>query len=73
MQLAATNSQAGKADVVARGFLAPDRVVPIYNGVDFSRFDPDRVERGAFRAELGIAADRPLVVSISRYVERKGL
>ncbi len=58
--------------MVARGYLPPDRVVPIYNGVDFSRFDPDRVARGEFRAELGISADAPLVVSISRYVERKG-
>jgi glycosyltransferase involved in cell wall biosynthesis len=72
VQLAATNSRAGKADVVARGYLPPDRVVPIYNGVDFSRFDPDQVARGAFRAELGISAEAPLVVSISRYVERKG-
>lgn len=72
VQLAATNSRAGKADVVARGYLPPDRVVPIYNGVDFSRFDPDRVARGAFRAELGMPADAPLLVSISRYVERKG-
>lgn len=72
VQLAATNSRAGKADVVARGYLPPERVVPIYNGVDFSRFDPDRVSAGAFRAELGISPDAPLVVSISRYVERKG-
>lgn len=72
VQLAATNSRAGKADVVARGYLSPDRVVPIYNGVDFARFDPDRVEGGAFRAELGIPPEAPLVVSISRYVERKG-
>lgn len=72
VQLAATNSRAGKADVVARGYLPPERVVPIYNGVDFSRFDPDRVPPGAFRAELGIPAHAPLVVSISRYVERKG-
>ena len=72
VQLAATNSRAGKADVVARGYLPPDRVVPIYNGVDFSRFDPDRVRSGAFRAALGIPSEAPLVVSISRYVERKG-
>ncbi|HET6362895.1 MAG TPA: glycosyltransferase [Gemmatimonadota bacterium] len=72
VQLAATNSRAGKDDVVARGYLPPERVVPIYNGVDFSRFDPDQVAPGAFRAELGIAARAPLVVSISRYVERKG-
>jgi glycosyltransferase involved in cell wall biosynthesis len=72
VQLAATNSRAGKAEVVARGYLPPERVVPIYNGVDFSRFDPDRVTAGAFRAELGIDANAPLIVSISRYVERKG-
>lgn len=72
VQLAATNSRAGKSDVVARDYLPPDRVFPIYNGVDFSRFDPDRVERGAFRGGLGIAPEAPLVVSISRYVERKG-
>jgi glycosyltransferase involved in cell wall biosynthesis len=72
VQLAATNSRAGKADLVARGYLEPDRVFPIYNGVDFSRFDPARVEGGVFRSGLGIPEDAPLVVSISRYVERKG-
>jgi glycosyltransferase involved in cell wall biosynthesis len=72
VQLAATNSRAGKADLVARHYLPPERIVPIYNGVDLSRFDPDRAERGAFRAELGIPPGAPLVVSISRYVERKG-
>ncbi|HEY7472449.1 MAG TPA: glycosyltransferase [Gemmatimonadota bacterium] len=72
VQLAATNSRAGKDDLVARDFLPPERIVPIYNGVDVSRFDPDRVERGVFRAELGIPPEAPLVVSISRYVERKG-
>lgn len=72
VQLAATNSAAGKLDLVARGYLPADRIVPIYNGVDFQRFDPERVERGAFRRELGVPPGAPLVVSISRYVERKG-
>lgn len=72
VQLAATNSRAGAADVVARGYLPGDRVFPIYNGVDLSRFDPQGVERGRFRARLGIPAQAPLVVSISRYVARKG-
>jgi glycosyltransferase involved in cell wall biosynthesis len=72
VQLAATNSRAGKSDLVARDYLPPERIVPIYNGVDFSRFDPDRVDRGAFRAELAIPPDAPLVVSVSRFVERKG-
>ncbi|HYO46886.1 MAG TPA: glycosyltransferase, partial [Gemmatimonadota bacterium] len=72
VQLAATNSRAGKADLVARDYLPPERIVPIHNGVDFTRFDPERVGRGAFRAELGIPARAPLVVSVSRYAERKG-
>jgi glycosyltransferase involved in cell wall biosynthesis len=40
--------------------------------VDFSRFDPERVPRGRVRAEFGIPADARVVVSISRYAERKG-
>lgn len=72
VQFAATNSAAGKSDLVGRGYLPADRIVPIYNGVDLERFDPERVERGAFRRELGIPPGAPLVVSISRYVERKG-
>ena len=72
VQLAATNSRAGKWDLVERGFLPPEKIVPIYNGVDLARFDPDRIQPGAFRAELGIPADAPLVVSVSRYVQRRG-
>ena len=68
----ATNSRAGKRDLVERGFLPPEKIVPIYNGVDLSRFDPDRIQRGAFRAELGIPPDAPLVASVSRYVQRRG-
>ncbi len=68
----ATNSRAGREEIIARDYLPPDRVVPIYNGVDLSRFDPERVPRGRFRAELGIPADAEVVVSISRFAERKG-
>ncbi|MHC4338787.1 MAG: glycosyltransferase family 4 protein [Planctomycetota bacterium] len=72
VQLGATNSRAGKEDLVARGFMEADRVVPIYNGVDTGRFDPDRTPRGLFRKELGIPEQDALVVSISRFAERKG-
>ena len=70
--LAAANSEAGRLEAVRRGLLPPGRVVAIRNGVDRVRFDPDRVSRGRFRAELGIPAHHLLVVSISRFVERKG-
>lgn len=72
VHLAAANSRAGASLVVARGYLPAGRVVPIYNGVDLVRFDPDRVSRGPFRAEHGIAPTAFLVVSLSRFVAGKG-
>lgn len=72
VHLGATNSAAGKAMILARDFLPPGRIEVIYNGLDTARFDPDAVESGAFRRELGIAPDTELVVSISRFAPRKG-
>jgi glycosyltransferase involved in cell wall biosynthesis len=72
VQLAATNSVAGKADLVARGYLPEDRVTVIYNGVDPERFDPDRTARGRFRAELGIGGDAEVVVSLARFAPGRG-
>ncbi len=73
VQLAATNSLAGKEDLVARGYLAEDRVTVIYNGVDGERFDPDRTDTGRFRAELGIGHGAELVVSLARFAPGRGL
>ncbi|HET6639796.1 MAG TPA: glycosyltransferase family 4 protein [Gemmatimonadota bacterium] len=73
VHLAATNSLAGKADIVARGYLPEDRVTVIYNGVDAERFDPDRTGKGRFRAELGIGGDAELVVSLARFAPGRGL
>jgi len=67
VHLAATNSKAGMADLVARGFLEPERIEVIYNGVDVDRFDPARVDPGRFRAEMSIPEGAPLVVSVARY------
>ncbi|HET6362896.1 MAG TPA: glycosyltransferase, partial [Gemmatimonadota bacterium] len=73
VQLAVTNSRAGKADLVARDYLPEDRVTVIYNGVDGERFDPDRTEIGRFRAELGIGRDAELVVSLARFAPGRGM
>ena len=67
VHLAATNSMAGKADLVTRGFLEPERIEVIHNGVDADRFDPARVVPGRFRSELAIPAGASLVVSAARY------
>lgn len=72
IDLAATNSAAGKNDLVARGFLPADRIAVIHNGIDLDRFDPDRVPRGRFRAEIGIPASAPLVVSVARFAPDRG-
>jgi phosphatidyl-myo-inositol dimannoside synthase len=50
------------------------RVVEIPPGVDLDRFRPlSPVERKETRADLGLPAEGPLVVSVSRLVPRKGM
>jgi len=52
--------------------LPPCTIVP--PGVDTSRFLPlDDAGRAAVRRRLGLPVDRPLVVSVSRLVPRKGM
>jgi phosphatidylinositol alpha-1,6-mannosyltransferase len=49
-------------------------VVEIPPGVDLVRFTPqDADQRARTRADLGLPADGPLVVSVSRLVPRKGM
>ncbi|MGO8871905.1 MAG: glycosyltransferase family 4 protein [Acidimicrobiales bacterium] len=60
------------ARTLRRGGMPP--VVEIPPGVDLRRFRPLSVpERAAARADLGLPADGPLVVSVSRLVPRKGM
>jgi len=55
-----------------RGGMPP--VVEIPPGVDLRRFHPlTPVERAQVRSDLGLPADGPLVVSVSRLVPRKGM
>jgi phosphatidylinositol alpha-1,6-mannosyltransferase len=60
------------ARTLRRGSLPP--VVEIPPGVDLDRFCPlGPAERRGARQELGLPADGPLVVSVSRLVPRKGM
>lgn len=43
-----------------------------YAGVDLDKFDPDKVESGALRAELGIEGNSTLMVTIGRLSPEKG-
>ena len=46
--------------------------VPIYNGIDHARFDPDRVAPSPVRLELGIAPDALLLGSMAQITPWKG-
>jgi len=52
----------------ALGVLDPDRTVTVYNGIQASG---PRERSGAFRAELGIARNAPLALSVGRMHEQK--
>jgi len=64
---------AAEATRALRGRGVPP-VVAVPPGVDLARFHPlDGPARAAARADLGLPADGPLVVSVSRLVPRKGM
>jgi glycosyltransferase involved in cell wall biosynthesis len=44
----------------------------VLNGRDPALFRPDPAARAAIRAELGVAADAPVVIAVSRLVRHKG-
>jgi glycosyltransferase involved in cell wall biosynthesis len=50
------------------GVLDPAKATVVYNGIALPAESP---ARGAFRAELGLAADAPLVLSVGRFHEQK--
>ncbi len=69
--LVAAGEYPARAATRAAGTELPTLVVP--PGVDPDRFRPlSADERGAARHRFGLAADRPLVVGLSRLVPRKG-
>jgi glycosyltransferase involved in cell wall biosynthesis len=56
--------------LMVRAGVAADHIEVIGNGVDLSRFQ--RLPREAARAQLGLPADAPVLVSVGGLVERKG-
>jgi glycosyltransferase involved in cell wall biosynthesis len=49
-----------------------DRVVTLFDGVDLDRFDPDRIDRKAFRRELGLREDDLVIGIVGRFSPGKG-
>lgn len=63
-------SQRAKEIHAAVGYAA-DKLSVIPNGFDLGRFVPDVAARASVRAELGLAADAPLVGLIARFNSQK--
>ncbi|MCA9506602.1 MAG: glycosyltransferase family 4 protein, partial [Myxococcales bacterium] len=55
---------------VDRYAVDPRRIRVFPNGVDLERFEP--MDRGRARAILGLPQDRPVVVFVGHFIERKG-
>lgn len=64
-------SEAERAELLARGYLRPERVHLIRNGVDLGRLGSEASARSA-RAALGLAEASPLLVHVGRLVPVKG-
>jgi len=64
------NSPVIEAQLVERHGVAPDRVTVMPNGVDDTRFFPR--DRAAARRELGLPAERTILVFVGHLNERKG-
>lgn len=66
------HSEAVRQELLRSHDLASDRVQTIHNGVDLSRYRPDRTPSGRFRAELGLGPETPLVGGIGHLDWEKG-
>ncbi len=54
------------------GGVPEQKIHTALNAIEVDRFDPDRVERGAFRRSLGVPDDAPLVGIVARVMIWKG-
>ena len=57
--------------IVERAGIPADRVVKVMNGTETAKWDPEAVDGGAVRRDLGIAEGVPLVVCIAQLAEWK--
>ena len=64
------NSLAGQRVHVERGY-RPHRWCLIGNGFDVNKFRPDKSARARLRAEIGVAADAPLIGLVGRWDPHK--
>ena len=73
--LVTVNSHAVAADTVARDGIAPNKLVLIPNGIDFSRFSEPLADRAALRTALGLDTPdgvTPGIVFVGNLIPYKG-
>jgi glycosyltransferase involved in cell wall biosynthesis len=64
-------SDSARLHYLERARLRPERVITLHNGIDVARFASD--ERCAARAELGLAPEAPVLVTVAVQREPKGI
>ena len=64
------NAEEIRAGLLERPWIDPDKVSVVHNGVDAARFG-DLSGGEAFRAELGVPADAPLLVNVGAFTPQK--
>lgn len=64
-------SNDGRAGMIAAGAVPASRIVVVPNGIDVARFRPDPTLGQSTRAQLGVAADEPLLLNVGRLVPEK--
>jgi glycosyltransferase involved in cell wall biosynthesis len=74
LTLAVSASDFNRRNLIARGFVAPERVIRIYNGTDLQRASlVDPSAGAAFRARHRIPLGRVLVAQVSSIIGEKGV
>ncbi len=68
-----TSGEAIREYVIERTGLPPERVVSIPTGIDLREFDPKAADQSAFRREIGVDENVPLVGAAAAFIARKGL
>lgn len=58
--------------LVERHGVPPGRIAVIPNGIELDRYDPGRVERGAWRRRLRVPDDAVLIGALGRLTRQKG-
>lgn len=66
-----TPSEYSKHLIQSYGVTTP--IVAVSNGIDLSKYQPDKKKEAIFRQHFGLAEDQPVVICAGLYFRRKGI